>query len=419
MNIGLQACARAEDDGPLEAAPRRRRVGLQDPRGLRRLPRAHRSRPAVRRRPRRVGRAPHRRPPRVARSSRTRSRPSPAGRSTRTTWRAPAAAIVPDLLGLVREPNDHLLVDDADAAVSASPHRGRAPRDDAPQPRRVVGGAAATSSWHGNGSTRRRWRPKGRSTSSGAIPIVNSDSQGMGRIGETVRRTFQLAHVMKAWRRRPRRTACRGLPDETGTPATTTNGSCATSPRSRSSRRSPTASPTTSGRCSRDGSRTSSSGSPALFGVKPELVLQGRLPAWGPLGEGNATVERAEPTRYRADWGGLAAAAADVSADVRLAARRRPRPRAPARDASPPRRRSGCRGLTRADLCAQPRDRPDRDRSGATAGSRSDGRPLAVDPVRRGPAHAAATCCADSARRSAQMSPTVKPSGNGSLGSTT
>ena len=32
----------------------------------------------------------------------------------------------------------------------------------------------------------------------GAISIVNSDSQGMGRIGETVRRTWQLAHVMKA-----------------------------------------------------------------------------------------------------------------------------------------------------------------------------------------------------------------------------
>ena len=32
----------------------------------------------------------------------------------------------------------------------------------------------------------------------GAISIVNSDSQGMGRIGETVRRTFQLAHAMKA-----------------------------------------------------------------------------------------------------------------------------------------------------------------------------------------------------------------------------
>ena len=35
----------------------------------------------------------------------------------------------------------------------------------------------------------------------GAIQIVNSDSQGMGRIMETVRRTLQLAHVMTgvAW----------------------------------------------------------------------------------------------------------------------------------------------------------------------------------------------------------------------------
>jgi urease subunit alpha len=33
----------------------------------------------------------------------------------------------------------------------------------------------------------------------GAIAIVNSDSQGMGRMMETVRRTFQLAHVMSDW----------------------------------------------------------------------------------------------------------------------------------------------------------------------------------------------------------------------------
>ena len=33
----------------------------------------------------------------------------------------------------------------------------------------------------------------------GAIAIVNSDSQGMGRMLETVRRTFQLAHVMRGW----------------------------------------------------------------------------------------------------------------------------------------------------------------------------------------------------------------------------
>ena len=33
----------------------------------------------------------------------------------------------------------------------------------------------------------------------GAIAIVNSDSQGMGRMMETVRRTLQLAHAMTGW----------------------------------------------------------------------------------------------------------------------------------------------------------------------------------------------------------------------------
>ena len=151
----------------------------------------------------------------------------------------------------------------------------------------------------------------------GAIAIVNSDSQGMGRIGETVRRTFQLAHVMKAWRRSGAAEGVPGLPADPGLEdpddATTLRACCVTSPRSRSSRRSRTASPTTSARCGPDGSRTSCCGSPALFGVKPEWVFKGGFPAWGPMGEGNATVERAEPTRYRADWGGVATAAPKVA----------------------------------------------------------------------------------------------------------
>ena len=50
----------------------------------------------------------------------------------------------------------------------------------------------------------------------GAISIINSDSQGMGRIGETVRRTFQLAHVMKAWRRTGAADGVAGLPADPG-----------------------------------------------------------------------------------------------------------------------------------------------------------------------------------------------------------
>jgi urease subunit alpha len=48
---------------------------------------------------------------------------------------------------------------------------------------------------------------------------------------------------------------------------------------------------------------------PGYVGVKPELVVKSGFPAWAPLGEGNATVERAEPTRYRPDWGGSGRAA--------------------------------------------------------------------------------------------------------------
>jgi len=52
---------------------------------------------------------------------------------------------------------------------------------------------------------------------------------------------------------------------------------------------------------------------PGYFGVRPELVLKGGHLAWGPLGEGNATVEGAEPRRYRPHWGALGRAPARLS----------------------------------------------------------------------------------------------------------
>ena len=67
----------------------------------------------------------------------------------------------------------------------------------------------------------------------GAFSMIASDSQAMGRVGEVIIRTFQTAHKMRVQRGR--------LPEEE--PATTTTfGSSATSPRSPSTRRSPTAS---------------------------------------------------------------------------------------------------------------------------------------------------------------------------------
>ena len=138
----------------------------------------------------------------------------------------------------------------------------------------------------------------------GAISIVNSDSQGMGRIGETVRRTFQLAHAMKA--------AATPKAGEDGTPMTTTV-SCATWPRSPRSRPACTASRTRSARSPRDGSPTWSCGRRRTSGSKPVMVFKGGVVAWTAMGEGNASVHGAEPTRYGPDWGGTGLAPARVS----------------------------------------------------------------------------------------------------------
>ena len=60
---------------------------------------------------------------------------------------------------------------------------------------------------------------------------------------------------------------------------------------------------------------------PGFFGVKPEWVFKGGFPAWGPMGEGNASLERAEPTRYRRGLGRRASAAPEGRGDVRVARR--------------------------------------------------------------------------------------------------
>ena len=137
----------------------------------------------------------------------------------------------------------------------------------------------------------------------GAIAIVNSDSQGMGRIMETVRRTFQLAHVMGGWSgTQPgvdpfdtTERVLRYLAKVTIEPAIT------------------------HGIAEHVGSLQPGRladivlWQPSFFGVKPALVLKSGVAAWAPLGEGNATVEGAEPTRYRPDWGGTGRAAAALS----------------------------------------------------------------------------------------------------------
>ncbi len=133
----------------------------------------------------------------------------------------------------------------------------------------------------------------------GAIAITNSDSQGMGRIGETLRRTLQLAHVMKAW-----------AADAGGTDNARVLrylAKCTIEPA------------ITHGLSDHVGSLQPGRladivlWKPAWLGVKPELVFKSGFPAWGSFGDGNATVEWSEPRRYRAGWGGHGLAPASVS----------------------------------------------------------------------------------------------------------
>ena len=204
----------------------------------------------------------------------------------------------------------------------------------------------------------------------GAIQIVNSDSQGMGRIMETVRRTFQLAHAMKAWRASEAGSGHPGLPAE-GAADDVADDVADDNERVLRYLAKVTIEPAiTHGIAEHVGSLGPGRladivlWKPAYFGVKPELVIKGGHAAWSPLGEGNATVERAEPTRYAPEWAGLGHGAPSVSLlFVSVAA-----------DQQALRRRldtgreivavRGCRGLTRASLA----------RNRATA-------PVEVDPA--------------------------------------
>src|SRR6185503_15643831 len=140
----------------------------------------------------------------------------------------------------------------------------------------------------------------------GAISIINSDSQGMGRIGESTRRTWQLAHQMKRMR------AERPSHDN---------------PRILQYLAKYTINPARAHGVSRwVGSLEPGKSAdivlwrPEFFGVKPELVIKGGYPAWGALGEGNASISQAEPQIYAPHWGGSGLAAASLSIDFVSAA---------------------------------------------------------------------------------------------------
>jgi urease subunit alpha len=224
----------------------------------------------------------------------------------------------------------------------------------------------------------------------GAISIVNSDSQGMGRIGETIRRTWQLAHAMKSWRASELGAGWPELPSarrlRPRPPPSLVDDGLGPDDNERvlAYLAKHTAEPAiVHGLAGEVGSLAPGHMAdivlwePTRFGVRPFLVLKGGAVAWSAMGEGNASVHGAEPTRYGPDWGGTGEAAAALSTTFVSAA---------ALDSGMPRTRRrvtavrATRGLTRADLVANSAV-PDVEVSPDDGEVTLGGRVLACEPV--------------------------------------
>jgi urease subunit alpha len=140
----------------------------------------------------------------------------------------------------------------------------------------------------------------------GVIPVTSSDAQGMGRVGETIRRTFAMAAVNKA---------ARGpIPGDRGGPDGDDNA------RVLRYLAKLTINPAiTHGIDHEVGSLEVGKladvvlWQPAWFGAKPSYVLKAGLPAWAAVGDPNAAVDTAQPLVLGPQFAGSGAAPAEVS----------------------------------------------------------------------------------------------------------
>ncbi|KAB2345554.1 urease subunit alpha [Actinomadura rudentiformis] len=140
----------------------------------------------------------------------------------------------------------------------------------------------------------------------GAISMIGSDSQAMGRIGETVIRTWQTAHAMKKRRGT--------LPGDGGP----------TSPADNLRARRYVAKYTINPAIAHglDGEVGSVEPGkladlvlwdPAFFGVRPQVVLKGGMIAWAAMGDANASIPTPQPVLPRPMFGAAPAVAAATS----------------------------------------------------------------------------------------------------------
>jgi urease subunit alpha len=135
----------------------------------------------------------------------------------------------------------------------------------------------------------------------GAISMIGSDAQAMGRAGETILRTWQTAHTMKARFGRPadagsdndrarryvaKYTICpaiaHGLADEVGSVEPGKLADLVL-------------------------------WEPKFFGVRPHAVLKGGFVAWAPVGDANASIPTPQPVFGRPMFAGRGRAAAEAS----------------------------------------------------------------------------------------------------------
>ncbi|MEV0969300.1 urease subunit alpha [Microtetraspora glauca] len=146
----------------------------------------------------------------------------------------------------------------------------------------------------------------------GAISMIGSDSQAMGRIGETVIRTWQTAHVMKK-----RRGA---LPGESGTASAGGTAHPADNLRARRYIAKYTINPAIAhGLEGEVGSVETGKladlvlWAPAFFGVKPDLVIKGGVIAYAQMGDANASIPTPQPVLPRPMFGAAPVTAAATS----------------------------------------------------------------------------------------------------------
>ncbi|WP_422744164.1 urease subunit alpha [Mycobacterium sp. WMMD1722] len=175
----------------------------------------------------------------------------------------------------------------------------------------------------------------------GAISVMGSDSQGMGRIGETVARTWQLASHMRATRG--------ALPADEGTGADNARILRYIAKLTINAARMFGIDHEV-GSLERGKLADIVLWEPKFFGIRPEVVFKGGFPAWSVMGEANASLMTCEPLRYRPQWTAFGKGPADVSVnfvaqaaiDADLGGR--------LGLATPLRPCLGARGLSKADL---------------------------------------------------------------------